>query len=70
MGSAERGSHEGGGGLRAFLTDGEHMSMGTSTYVKKIKKIKNKISSFFFPPFFPSCFFLNFTDLSLSSLVF
>ncbi len=45
VGFSEGGSHK-SGMLRAFLTDGEHTSMGTSTYVK--------IS--FFPPFFPSCF--------------
>ncbi len=53
VGSPEGESHE-GGSSRAFLTNQEHISMGTSTYVN--------ISSFSF------LVFLNFPDLSLSSL--
>ncbi len=63
VGSPEGGLHE-SGSLRVFPTDGEHTSMGTSTYLKQNNLI------FFFPPFFPSCFFLNFPDLYLSSLYF
>ncbi len=48
VGSPEGGLHN-GGSLRAFPNDEEHLSMGTSTY--------NKNLFFFFPPFFPSCFF-------------
>jgi hypothetical protein len=51
----EAGSHK-SASPRAFLTDGEHMSMGTSMYVKNL--------FFFFPPFFPCLVFLNFPDLS------
>ncbi len=55
MGSPEGGSHE-GSSPRAFLTDGEHTSMGTSTYLK--------ISSFSFLHSF-LLVFLNFPDMSL-----
>ncbi len=48
VGSAE------GDSLRPFSTDGEHTSMGTSTYIK--------ISFFLFPPFFPA-FFSEFSSL-------
>jgi hypothetical protein len=63
VGSPEGGSHN-GGSARPFSTDGEHTSMGTFTYVKKFK-----IASF---PFLYSFLlvFLNFLDLSLSSLCF
>ncbi len=62
VGSPEGGLHQ-GGSLRVFSIDGEHTSMGTSMYVKKL--------FFFFPPLFPSSFFfLKFPDLSLSSFVF
>ncbi len=71
MGSPEGGSHK-GGSSRAFMENirvwepprscqpnGDHMSMGTSMYLKK-----NLF--FFFPPFFRVCF-SEFPDLSLSS---
>ncbi len=63
VGSPEGGLHE-GGRLRVFSIDGwrTHTSMGTSMYVKNL--------FFFFPPFFPSCFFSKFPDLSLSYLCF
>ncbi len=49
VGSPE-GGLQNGGSLRPFPNDKEQqMSMGTSTY--------NKNLFFFFPPFFPSCFF-------------
>jgi hypothetical protein len=48
VGSPDGGSHQ-GGSLRAFPTDGEHTSMGISTYLTNL--------FFFFPPFFLSCFF-------------
>ncbi len=59
-GSPEGGSHQ-GGSLRAFPTNGEHMSMGISMYLT--------ISSFSFLHSF-LLVFLNFPDLSLSSLCF
>ncbi len=60
VGSPDGGSHQ-GGSLRAFPTDGEHTSMGISTYLT--------ISSLsFLHSFF--LVFLNFSDLSLASLCF
>ncbi len=56
VGFPEGGSHK-GGISRMFSTDGEHTSMGTSTYIK--------ISSSFFLHSF-LLVFLNFLNLSLS----
>jgi hypothetical protein len=47
VGSPQGGSHEGGSPSK-FLTNGEHMSMGTSTYVVKNKLITKKICCFSF----------------------